>query len=68
MQNFYVYILCSLANSDRMYVGITNNLEKRLQEHNNGDCIYTSTLKPWKLCTYIFFDDKKKKQLLLSAI
>ncbi len=32
---FYVYVLRSLKNSYR-YIGQTNNLEKRLLEHNQG--------------------------------
>ena len=30
---FYVYILCTSANT--LYVGQTNNLERRLAEHRN---------------------------------
>jgi putative endonuclease len=32
---FYVYVLRSLKNNYR-YIGQTNNLEKRLLEHNEG--------------------------------
>ncbi len=32
---YYVYVLRSLKNGYR-YIGQTNNLEKRLQEHNSG--------------------------------
>lgn len=57
---FYVYILNSLKNSDRMYVGITHDLENRLKEHNTGESIHTDKYAPWKLMTYIAFDDKEK--------
>jgi putative endonuclease len=43
-----------------MYVGSTQNLKNRLAEHNSGECIHTSKYKPWKLCTYIYFEDKEK--------
>jgi predicted GIY-YIG superfamily endonuclease len=43
-----------------MYVGITNNLKHRLQEHNSGEGIHTSKYKPWKLMTYLYFDDQDK--------
>lgn len=56
----YVYILNSLVNKDRMYVGITNNLEHRLQEHNSGEGIHTAKYKPWKMMTYLYFDNKGK--------
>jgi putative endonuclease len=57
---YYVYILNSLANKDRMYVGYTINPENRLKEHNSGECVHTSKYKPWKLSTCIYFDNKEK--------
>jgi len=57
---FYVYVLNSLIDKDRMYIGRTNNLERRLADHNGGECVHTNKLKPWRLCTYIYFDDKEK--------
>ncbi len=32
---YYVYILKSLKD-DTLYIGLTNNLKRRLQQHNNG--------------------------------
>jgi putative endonuclease len=32
MKNYYVYILCSKRNGS-LYIGITNDLNKRIQEH-----------------------------------
>ena len=43
-----------------MYVGITINLENRLNEHNSGECVHTNKYKPWKVMTYICFDNKEK--------
>ena len=57
---FYVYILNSLANPDRIYVGFTNDITNRLSEHNAGECIHTNKYKPWKLMTHVAFDDKEK--------
>lgn len=57
---FYVYILQSLSNTDRMYVGFTNNLKHRLEEHNSGECVHTVKYMPWKLHTFIGFDSKEK--------
>ena len=48
---FYVYILKSVRDK-RFYVGHTNNLLRRLKEHNSGG---TSSLKgrgPYKLVYY----------------
>lgn len=57
---FYVYILNSLKDTNRMYVGHTNDIKRRLQDHNLGESVHTDKYSPWKLCTYICFDDKEK--------
>ncbi len=43
-----VYILKSEINGKK-YSGMTQDVEKRLVEHNSGKSLYTSTLVPWKL-------------------
>lgn len=45
---YYVYLLKSLVE-DKTYVGFTNNLIKRLNEHNTGKSNYTNKYKPWKV-------------------
>jgi predicted GIY-YIG superfamily endonuclease len=57
---FYVYILNSLIEKDRMYVGRTSDVENRLKEHNAGESIHTNKYIPWKLATYLAFDSKEK--------
>ena len=43
MENFfYVYILVSEADATQHYTGITQDLLSRLNEHNQGTCIYTA--------------------------
>ena len=44
----YVYILKSLTNG-RLYTGSTNNLKRRLVEHNTGQSKYTKLTRPFKL-------------------
>lgn len=44
----YVYILRSLVQ-DRFYIGSTNNLEQRFQEHSQGKVISTKAYLPWEL-------------------
>lgn len=44
----YLYIIQSLKNS-KYYIGSTNNLIKRLKEHNNKKSKYTKLTVPWKL-------------------
>lgn len=45
---FHLYILRSLFTA-RYYIGHTENLERRLKEHNDGRCRSTKAYKPWKL-------------------
>ena len=44
----FLYILKSVEYS-KTYVGITDNLERRLSEHNTGQSTYTSKYTPWKI-------------------
>jgi len=53
-----VYILKSIKNSSKNYVGITENLEKRLKEHNNAQSGYTKKFAPWEAETYITFKNR----------
>lgn len=46
--NWFVYIIQSEVDGD-YYKGITQNIEKRLSEHNSGESKFTSTKMPWKL-------------------
>ena len=59
---YYVYILKSLSDGERFYVGYTNNLKLRLQEHNAGTCRHTNKYKPWQIQTYFAFDEQKKAE------
>jgi putative endonuclease len=45
---FTVYVLRSDINH-RLYVGQTNNLSRRLFEHNSGHSTYTKLTKPFRL-------------------
>jgi putative endonuclease len=55
---YYVYILQSEKNK-RLYKGVTNDLKRRLKEHNSGSVPFTKTLKPWKLIYYEAFSNKE---------
>ena len=57
MEEIYtVYILkCS---DDTFYTGCTNNLENRLQRHNNGQVVSTKSRLPLEVETKIIFKDK----------
>jgi len=56
----YVYILRSVLNPERYYIGITEDLRARLQRHNAGSVAHTSKYVPWTVKTYIAFRDKER--------
>ena len=46
----FVYILQSKTNTARTYVGVTNNVQRRLRQHNGhlaGGACYTRGSRPW---------------------
>lgn len=57
---FYVYLLKSLKDPNKTYVGFTTNVKERLQKHNEGGSVYTCDFKPWKLISFIGFDEESK--------
>ncbi|MFA6216502.1 MAG: GIY-YIG nuclease family protein [Candidatus Omnitrophota bacterium] len=59
---YIVYILTSKKYPLRYYIGITQNLERRIQEHNSGDSLYTKRYMPWGLQTYIAFKRKARAE------
>lgn len=55
--NMYVYILKSI-NHNWFYVGISNNPERRLKDHNYGKSISTKGYKPFILIFKKKFKDR----------
>jgi GIY-YIG catalytic domain len=49
----YVYLLQSLSVPSQRYVGVTTNLNERLQVHNVGAFSHTSKYRPWNVVTAI---------------
>ena len=58
----YVYILQSELDPNHYYTGLTDDLDRRLEEHNSGKSIHTNKFKPWKIKTHIAFSDHKKAE------
>ena len=54
-----VYILRSIKNSKRLYIGVTTDLEKRLSAHNTDSSTYSKQYSPWELETHIVFKSKE---------
>ena len=57
---WYVYILKSIKDSSKTYIGATENVERRLAEHNLSTQPNTKRYSPWRVETYIAFSDKHK--------
>jgi len=67
MQGF-LYILFS-NKIDKYYVGSTNDLERRLYEHNIGHSVFTKTGVPWSLVFSKPFDsleNARKEELRIK--
>ena len=45
---YWVYLLKS-TKVDKLYFGTTNNLQRRLSEHNHGKSRFTKSYAPWRL-------------------
>ena len=48
---FYVYCIKS-KKTEQLYFGFTNNLKRRLEEHNSGLNFSTKPYIPWELIYY----------------
>ena len=55
---YYVYVLQSLKDKN-YYIGYTNDLKKRVKEHNSGKVTSTKYRKPFKL---IYYEASKNRQ------
>ena len=70
MNIYFVYILKSIKDGT-YYYGSTNNIEKRLEEHNRGKTRYTKGRMPWKLHYCEQFDSRSeamKRELFFKSI
>lgn len=51
----YVYLIKSKNFPEQRYVGLTDDLNKRLNDHNSGFSFHTSKYAPWELINYFAF-------------
>lgn len=66
---FYVYVIKSASGKD-WYTGSTNDLRKRLKQHNEGKSAWTKTRGPWKLIYYeasLNEEDARSRELYLKS-
>ena len=57
---YYVYLIKSISNPDKTYIGHTVNLRQRLETHNSGGSVHTMPDRPWELIMFMGFRDKLK--------
>ena len=67
LKMYYVYILKSLKDNT-FYIGCTENINRRVNEHNKGLSKYTKNKKPWIIVYSEKFDTlanarKREKQI-----
>ena len=55
----FVYVLQSIRDG-RLYVGITANVQRRLDTHNAGGSVYTAPYRPWRLVVAIEFATERQ--------
>ena len=56
----YLYLIQSINHPNQRYIGITDEVKARLAKHNEGGSPHTSKYKPWKLVTYVSFQDETR--------
>ncbi|MCK4917263.1 MAG: GIY-YIG nuclease family protein [Candidatus Omnitrophica bacterium] len=55
---YYVYVLVS-KKDDNIYIGITNNLNRRLREHNTGRTQSTKSRVPFEI---VYYEEVKERE------
>ena len=55
----YFYVILSLTDKS-LYFGSTDNLRRRIEDHNKGKSQYTKNKGPWKLIYYEAYESLKK--------
>ena len=66
---YTVYVLSSIS-AKKSYVGFTNDLKKRLEQHNQGLSTYTKVHGPWKVIyteVYNNREDANKREKYLKS-
>jgi putative endonuclease len=57
MPGFFTYILFS-PKLNKYYIGSTNDLARRINDHNRGKSTFTKNAIPWELKYFEEFDTK----------
>lgn len=64
---FFIYIIYS-SKSDRYYIGLTSDVQKRISEHNDPSRInkYTSKHLPWDLRLYFEVSENRGEAQIIE--
>jgi putative endonuclease len=65
--SYFVYVLYS-ENRKQFYKGFTENVERRLYEHNNDLGRYTAGKGPWQLIIVEKYDTKREALIREKAL
>src|SRR5512138_2747834 len=57
-----VYLIQSMSNPTRHYVGRTADVAGRLASHNNGESPHTRNYRPWRLVVRIQCVDERRAE------
>ena len=60
---FYTYILRSIT-FDRLYIGHTQDIDLRIQQHNDGLTRSTVNKGPWEILHYEIFQNREEARAL----
>ena len=69
---YWVYAI-SAERTERVYVGLSKNVEKRVLEHNLGEVFSTKGYRPWRLiykekCGINRADARRREKYLKSGV
>jgi putative endonuclease len=51
----FVYLLESISQPGKRYIGVTHDLNQRLKDHNAGKSPHTAKYRPWKVMVAVRF-------------
>ncbi|MDP4009208.1 MAG: GIY-YIG nuclease family protein [bacterium] len=66
----YVVYLLKSSVVKKSYVGVTNDIGRRIAEHNSGKHFYTERHMPWKIVyteEFPSFDEARKREKYLKT-
>jgi putative endonuclease len=55
-----VYVIRSIESPEEIYIGQTENIQRRMSSHNAGTSPHTSKYRPWKKVVVLEFEEVNK--------